>query len=457
MITLKLSKIAESLNASTIGDAIFHGISTDTRTISPGNLFIAIKGENHDGHNFIKNAIEKKAAAILVNRKLDHSIPQIIVKDTIAAMGILTTLWRNQFSFPFIGVTGSNGKTTLKNMIASILRAAYDDPSVLATEGNLNNNIGVPLMLARLNENHRYAVIEMGMNHFGEIAYLTQMVKPQVAVITNAASAHLEGVDNNVNGVARAKGEIFLGLTKNGIAILNRDDEFFDYWLGLLKNQQTYLTFGIEHTADVTAKLTDSPVIIIQTPQGNIEVNLSLLGKHNVMNALAATAATLAINIPLDAIKNGLEQVKSVPGRLHLYTLENNIHIIDDSYNANPGSVSAAIATLANMQGTRILILGDMKELGIGAKQLHYNIGQQALNSNIEYLFTLGELTREASKAFGKNAQHFTTHEELLAQIRPFLKENTNILIKGSLSMNMKKIVANLLPQNEQNKTEHTH
>lgn len=458
MITMKLSEIAKQLDsANLIGDTEFHGISTDTRTIAPHNLFVAIHGEQFDGHHFIDEAIKKQASAILVNRKMDTTVPQLIVKDTILALGTISAIWRDQFTLPLIGVTGSNGKTTLKNMIASILRAAcHDDSHVLATEGNLNNNIGAPLMLSRLNAKHRYGVIEMGMNHFGEIAYLTKLVKPQVAIVNNAAAAHLEGLQD-VSGVARAKGEIFLGLAQDGTAILNKDDAFYDYWRGLIHKQQKQITFGLHNQADISATLTDSALITLHTPQGNIDINLPLLGNHNVMNALAATAATLAIQISLDAIKKGLEQVQPAPGRLRQHQLANGVKLIDDTYNANPASVKAAINTLATLSGTKILILGDMKELGKNETELHSEIGKKAHDAGIDYLFTFGELTRAATQAFGKNASHFTDREELLTQVRPLIKENVTILIKGSRSMRMEKIVAGLLPHNEQNKIEHTH
>lgn len=454
---MTLSDIAKHLDAAVMTkDAEFQGISIDTRTLSPKNLFVAIQGEQFDGHDFIHEAIAKQACAVLVNRPIDSSIPQIIVKNTITALGKLSALWRNKFKIPFVGVTGSNGKTTLKNMIASILRAACDhDSQVLATEGNLNNNIGVPLMLARLNADHKFAVIEMGMNHFGEIAYLTQLVKPQVAIINNAAAAHLEGLAD-VNGVARAKGEIFLGLDAQGTAILNRDDAHYSYWHHLVSKHKQ-LTFSLQHSADIIATMTESNTTCIHTPKGHIEINLPLLGRHNIMNALAATAATIALDIELNAIKTGLENVQPAPGRLRQYILENNIRIIDDTYNANPASVTAAIHTLATFSGTKILILGDMKELGVDAKKLHQETGETARNAGIHFLFTFGDLSRAATLAFGHNAWHFTDRDELLAKLKTHWAEGTTILIKGSRSMRMEKIVAGLLPVNEQIHTEHTH
>lgn len=450
MIKLTLSEIAKHLPNSTITqDSEFHGISRDTRHFSPQNLYVAIRGENFDGHQFVNDAFQKGASAALVDHPIDCPIPQIIVKDTIAALGKISELWRSRFSIPFIGVTGSNGKTTLKNMIASILRAACGDESyVLATEGNLNNNIGVPLMLARLNNKHRFAVIEMGMNHFGEIDYLTHLVKPRVAVINNAAAAHLEGL-KDIAGVAKAKGEIFSGLTQDGVAILNRDDNFYEYWTTITPNHQ-HITFGLQHASDVYA--TFNGEVTLYTPKGEIEIQLPLLGRHNVMNALAATAVTIALDVSLHSIKQGLENVKPAPGRLQLHVLSNGAKVIDDTYNANPSSMTAAIHTLAEMSGNKILVLGDMKELGTDTKTLHANIGKKALEEGINHLFTFGELTKETSTAFGKNAEHFTDRDQLIGALQNHLIKGNIILVKGSRSMAMEKIIARLLPNYE-----HTH
>jgi len=428
-------------------DAVFTGLSTDTRTLSPGNLFIAIRGETFDAHQFLDNALKKGAAAAIVDHKTNSLIPQIIVEHTQHALGKIAANWRKRFSIPLIGITGSNGKTTLKNMIASILRAACNnDPAkVLATEGNLNNEIGLPLNLLKLNEHHRYAAIEMGMNHFGEIAYLTQIAKPSVAVITNAAESHLEGVNNSIAGVAKAKGEIFQGLDANGIAILNRDDAHFNYWHDLIGNH-VCITFGLQNKADVTATLIDGQQIMLHTPKGDIKVTLPLLGKHNVMNAIAAAAATLALNIDLAAIKAGLEQVQSAPHRMKPHQLPNGVRIIDDTYNANPFSLQAAVDTLAAFSGTKIVVLGDMKELGTDAKELHSLAGKKMKASGVDYLFTLGELTAATAASFGQNAQHFTDREKLLAALQPHMINHATILIKGSRSMRMENVLYGLIP-----------
>ncbi len=456
MITMTLSELATILHIEKLThDAEFTGVSTDTRKIVPQNLFIAIEGENFNGHDFVNEAFKKGACAAIVSKKVDSAIPQLIVKNTIDALGHISAAWRDRFKIPLVGVTGSNGKTTLKNMIASILRAECGNATdVLATEGNLNNYIGVPIMLCQLNANHRYGVLEMGMNHSGEIHYLTHLVKPKVAIVNNAAAAHLEAL-LDVKGVAHAKGEIFSGLNDDGIAILNRDDDYYELWHQMIDNHQHY-SFSMQHTADITAKLHNLTALNIQTPKGNIVVNLPLLGRHNMMNALAATAATIALGVSLDAIKQGLETIQAAPGRLRQHMLSDTVRLIDDTYNANPASVSAAINTLATMDGTKILILGDMKELGSNAKQLHFDIGQKALDAGIEYLFTFGELSSAATQAFGNNALHFTDKEELVLMLKKQIHDKTSVLVKGSRSMRMEQVVQALLPQN-QNKIENTH
>ncbi len=426
----------------------FHGISIDTRTLEPGNLFIALPGAHVDGHDFVEQARQKGAIAAIVTRHVDSPLPQLQVKDIVDALGKLSAHWRNQFNIPFLAVTGSNGKTTLKNMIASILKAACngDESQVLATKGTLNNHLGLPLTLARLNKNHRYAAIEMGMNHFGEIEYLTKLTRPHVAVITNAAAAHLEGV-GDMAGVARAKSEIFLGMPENGTAILNRDDAFFTFWREQI-GQRPFLTFGMHPDADVTAIVhaaNQTQHITLKTPQGNIDIYLPLLGKHNILNTLAASASALAIGISLDAIKKGLETISPAPGRLQLHTLENGVKIIDDTYNANPISVEAAVETLAAFTGKKILVLGDMKELGSDAKSIHASVGEKIRQAGIDYLFTYGELSANTAQTFGEGAYHFNEQEKLITALKPLLHNQTTILVKGSRSMKMEKVVMTLM------------
>ncbi len=447
MIKMPLAELTQLLGNPPIDSHNeIQGVSIDSRTLLPGNLFIAIKGDHFDGHDFAEKAAKNGAIAVVVDHPIEVSVPQIQVPDTLEALGQLSSYWRERFTLPIIGVTGSNGKTTLKNMIASILRAAcQNNPTeVLATEGNLNNNIGLPLNLLRLNDDHRYAVIEMGMNHFGEIAYLTRLTKPQIAVITNAAEAHLEGVQD-VAGVARAKGEIFQGLPKQGVAILNSDDAHFSYWRSITGNHRS-LSFGLNNSADVTAIITENQFIELQTPNGQIKVKLPLLGRHNILNALAATAATLALDIDLAAIKQGLENVASAPGRMQSYVLPSGTHIINDTYNANPFSLQAAMNTLATFSGTKIMVLGDMKELGANAEQLHQTSGEKIRAAGIDFLFTLGHLSAHTTDAFGVNAKHFTEYKELATALQPHLSKDVTVLIKGSRSMRMERILAEIMP-----------
>jgi UDP-N-acetylmuramoyl-tripeptide--D-alanyl-D-alanine ligase len=453
MMKLSLAKLAAifaaELSASDqlkYQDSFFQGVSTDTRTLKPGNLFIALEGENYDGHLFIDEALKKGAVAALVKRPMPAALPQIQVSDTVHAFGALAHYWRKQFDLPVVGLTGSNGKTTLKNMVASILRAACDNQAdrVLSTEGNLNNHIGVPMMLSRLDPAHRYGVIEMGMNHFGEISYLTQMVCPTVAIITNAAPAHLQGV-SDLAGVARAKGEIFSGLAQAGAAILNREDTYYAYWKGLI-GQRLCLTFGFNEPADVHVIMHSSsdslkqPITII-TPCDRIEVELPLLGQHNVMNALAATAACTALHIDAQAIKAGLENIEPAKGRLQMHSFPRDIRLIDDTYNANPASLQAAVKVLAKFPGNKILILGDMRELGDEASDLHANMGKTIRQAGIDQLFTYGDLSEQISKNFGSNAYHFSDQSVLVSALKQQVQPNSTLLIKGSRYMKMEKVV----------------
>lgn len=451
MIQMTLAQAANLLGLNPISTNIeFQGISIDTRHIMPGNLFVALPGEHVNGHDFIEEAYKKGAAAALVTHQVNSPLPQLEVKDTASALGKIGGAWRNQFHIPFVAITGSNGKTTLKNMIASIMAAACqgDETQVLATLGTLNNHLGLPLTLARLSQKHRYAVIEMGMNHFGEIDYLTKLTQPKVAAITNAAAAHLEGV-GDIAGVARAKAEIFSGLPRDGMAVLNRDDAFFPFWQGII-GHHAYLTFGFHPDADVNAilhEVTISQQITIQTPKGKLDVKLPLLGHHNVLNALAATAAALIIGIDLNEIKIGLEKIQPAPGRLQLHALANGVNLIDDTYNANPFSLQAAVNTLAHFTGKKILVLGDMKELGLEAKSLHQAAGENIRQAGIDYLFTLGELSANTASAFGEGAFHFNEQEKLMNALKPFLCQAT-ILVKGSRSMHMEKVIDKLVAEN---------
>ena len=424
-------------------DAEFSGVSTDTRTLARGDLFVALVGPHFDGHGFVSEAAGKGAIGALVSRALETDIATVQVADTRLSLGQLAAHWRRQFPIPVIAVTGSNGKTTVKNMIAAILNMAGP---TLATQGNLNNDIGVPLTLLRLRQGDRHAVIEMGMNHPGEIDYLTRLAHPTIALINNAAAAHLAGL-GSVEAVARAKGEIYAGLAADGVAVINADDAYADLWRELAAPHRV-ITFGIDRPADVSAEFAldaGGSSIHLKTPYGGISMRLSLLGRHNVMNALAASSASLAAGVSLVDIQAGLEKLKSVSGRLEVKRGLNGARVLDDTYNANPGSLAAGVEVLKAASGERVLVLGDMGELGDAAHDIHRRVGLLAKSLGIEHLYAVGELTPGAVEAFGKGAQHFTSHEALIENLRARLHADMTVLVKGSRLMKMERVVAGIV------------
>lgn len=447
MISMSLSQAANAIESNFSGeDMIFSGCSTDSRTIEKGNLFIALNGENFDGHNYVSVAERNGASSILIEREVEHTTPALKVADTRKAMGLLAKAWRNEMAIPVVAITGSNGKTTVKEMVNSILSEVAD---VHATPGNLNNDIGVPLTLFGLDKKHQYAVIEMGANHPGEIEWLSSIARPNVAVITQCAPAHLEGF-GSIDGVAKAKAEIYSGLQISGIAIINADDDYADFWRGQCVHLEQ-LSFGIESSqADISAKdiaISQQDATIefeLNSNKGSINICLPLSGKHNVMNALAAAACCLSLDISLASIKSGLEKLSAIKGRLQLKLGKNNARIIDDTYNANPTSLGAAINVLAGYAGSRYLVLGDMGELGNTAIQLHSDAGKLAKQANIEGLFTIGELSLNATQAFGEHALHFESYDALNKALIKLLNKDTTILIKGSRSMQMERVVGSL-------------
>ncbi len=445
---MKLSQAAKLLQGQLIGDDIeFGGISTDTRTLHPGDLFIALQGPNFDGHDFITAAVSKQAAAVMTHKAVTSALSTLQVADTLNALGQLAAYHRQQFTLPIIGITGSCGKTTTRALTASIL-TAYGN--TLFSESSYNNAIGVPLTLMRLRPEHQYAVIEMGANHFGEIAYLTHLAKPTVALITNAAAAHLEGF-GSIDGVCKAKGEIFQGLPATGIGILNADDPHCADWEKILIGiGKRVLHFSLTKPVDVYAKhihinAEGKPRFTLFTPLGETRIQLPLLGQHNVANALAAATVAYAVNAPLTAIKAGLENATAVKKRLNIHRIANGVQIIDDSYNANPLSVQAAITTLAQYPGEKILVLGDMRELGENAEVYHQAIGTAAQHAGINRLYTYGNFSAAATTAFGAQAQHFTNQDALIAALKTQLSPSTTVLVKGSLSMGMSRVVEALL------------
>jgi len=447
-----LSQAAQVLSGRLAGpDVRFDAVSTDSRKIRAGDLFIALRGEHFDGYEFVADALQSGAAAALVNADSYEVRPSLlnpesrilIVEDTRLALGQLAAYWRRQFDIPLVAITGSNGKTTVKEMLAGILRAASgSDDAVLATGGNLNNDIGMPLTLLQLNAQHCYAVIEMGMNHPGEVDYLTHVANPDVALITNASSAHLEGL-GSVEAVARAKGEIFAGLKPRGTTIINADDEHAPLWRGLA-GTHPLLEFGLEQPADISGQWQPQGSglrLSAQTPSGNFSADLQVPGAHNARNALAASAAAVALNVPLETIAAALEKFSGVAGRLQRKAARHGATLIDDTYNANPASVRAAIGVLAQAGGRRVLVLGDMGELGDNAAAFHAGIGSEARRAGIERLYALGELSRNAVDAFGSGAQHFERIEDLQRELEGELDADTTVLVKGSRFMKMERVV----------------
>lgn len=436
MTWLMLSQIAAMCEGTLYGeDVAIECVERDSRQVQAGDLFLALKGERFDAHEFVP-AIVGKASAALVSTLQPVNLPQVVVNDVRLALGQLAAAWRKQFTKPVVGLTGSNGKTTLKEMLTAILGL---QGQTLATLGNLNNDIGVPLTLLRVRQEHDFAVIEMGANHFDEISYLTQIARPDVAVINNAGAAHLEGF-GDIAGVAKAKGEIFQGLTPSGYAVINADDTYADYWIEL-NDGHPMVTFGINQSATVQGRIDASNKLYIETAGQSIKVDLKLLGRHNQMNALAAAAVARSLGIDLALIKQGLESLQAVKGRLYP---KQGLHaglVIDDTYNANPTSTAAAVDVLASFQGKKIMVLGDMGELGESGEQLHAAIGQQAKQLGIDGLYTLGKLSAQASVAFGDKAHAFTDLGALLNALQHDLQPNTTVLVKGSRSARMERVV----------------
>jgi UDP-N-acetylmuramoyl-tripeptide--D-alanyl-D-alanine ligase len=444
-----LSQAVQALHARREGaDVRFDAVSTDTRSIKQGDLFIALKGENFDGARFVAQAAKSGAVAAIVNqdsglRTQDSGVPLLFVEDTRLALGQLAAYWRQQFDIPLVAITGSNGKTTVKEMLAAILRAdTGNEESVLATQGNFNNDIGMPLTLLRLRGFHRYAVIEMGMNHPNEIDYLTRIARPDVALVNNATGAHLQGL-GSVEGVARAKGEIFAGLDSKGTAVINADEVYAALWRNLTVEHRV-IDFALEHSAAVKGEWTAQGyggVLQARTPAGAWKVELQVPGEHNALNALAAASAALALQVPLTIIAKGLESFCGVAGRLQRKQTLQGATLIDDTYNANPASMHAALEVLAQAEGKRIFVLGDMGELGVDAAKFHSEIGIAARELGIEKLFALGTLSVEAVREFGAGAQHFANIEALNAALNNELDAQTTVLIKGSRFMKMERVV----------------
>ncbi len=449
---MHLSEAAKALKAKHIGaDVQFDSVGSDSRNISAGQLFVALKGANFDGNTYAAEAIKKGAAAVMVSDNTVEAQPALLVQDTRIALGELAKYWRNKFNAPVVAVTGSNGKTTTKEMLTAILNvASKGKDKVHATYGNLNNDIGLPLTLLKMSASHEYVVVEMGMNHLGEIDYLTHIAKPNVAVINNAGTAHIGELGSRDN-IAKAKGEIFAGLQEGGMAVINADNDYAAYWQSL-NAQRKVVTFGLVNKADVSATYQEADgfsLIQLSTPNGSVDFKLQVQGAHNISNALAASAAAYALAVSNADIAKGLESFSGVYGRLERKAGINAAVIIDDTYNANPDSMKAAIGVLAKLAGKKILVLGDMAELGADAKNMHAEIGAYAKAAGLSELYCLGELSAEMVQGFGEGAQHFGTPEAIAEAVLSQLKSGTTVLVKGSRFMQMERVVNLLVANNK--------
>ena len=446
MIAFQLSEAAQVLNGQLFGkDARFAAVGTDTRTLGPGELFVAIKGPHFDGHEFLSVAAQQGAVGALVEHEVQSSLPQIRVESSLRGLGQLAAAWRDKAPAFVIGITGSNGKTTLKEMCAAILGQGH---SVLATRGNLNNDIGMPLTLTRLQE-EEFAVIEMGANHAGEISYLTNICRPDVAVLNNAGRAHLEGF-GSLEGVARAKAEIMEGLGEDGTFVFNADDRFAGLWRELA-GERRQLTFGVQLEADVSSAPDSYRIewgeqgfvaaFEVAAAGSIFDINLRLAGEHNRMNALAAIAACQVAGASVAQMRAGLASLKPVAGRLAPLPGCGGARLIDDSYNANPDSVIAALKVLSAAPGRRTLVLGDLGELGPEQQALHAELGRRATEAGIDCLISCGQLSRAASDSFEGESQHFESQGALIDQLGVQLGAEDSVLIKGSRASAMDRVV----------------
>jgi len=429
-------------------DGDFGTVTLDSRTLEPGALFVALRGERVDGHQFVPEALECGAAGALVARLVAVPLAQVVVRDVLAGLTAFATAWRADFDGTVVGITGSNGKTTVKEMTGAILACAGP---CLVTRGNLNNHIGVPLTLARLDATHRHAVIEMGANHKGEIAHLAAIAKPDVGLVINAGPAHLEGF-GGLDGVAQGKGEMFAALGRDGTAVINADDRYSAYWHGLARAAGRVVTFGMREPADFTAtgveeRLTDDGFVTgfdLACPLGRRRITQHLAGEHNVMNALAAAAAAHAAGATLEAIAEGLESMRAVSGRLEVKPLLRGARLIDDSYNANPGSLRAGLSSLSTIPGRHWLVLGEMRELGPESDRLHAEMGGFARNVGVSRLLAVGDDARHAVEAFGAGATWFASVEDLIESLRGEIGPDVTVLVKGSRANRLERVAAAL-------------
>ncbi len=441
---MRLSTIALWTRGRLLGaDADVTGVAIDTRKLEPGHLFAAFKGERVDGHDYLAAAAARGASGALVAKKIDSPLPQILVDDVELALGDLASAVRAQHRARVIGITGSNGKTTVKTLTAAIL-SRHGRTHV--NTGSYNNEIGLPLTLLSMPDDAEYAVLEMGAGKPGDIAYLAAIARPDIGLVNIIAPAHLERM-GSVEGVAETKGALYQALPADGVAIINADDAFASFFGGLAGARRV-LRFALEHKADVGADIieqrADGSHFVLSTPVGDVEVALPLPGRHNIANALAATAIALALDVPLTTIVEGLEQSSAVPGRLRRETMPGGWVLIDDSYNANPSSMKAAVDTLALAEGERWLVLGDMAELGEDARTLHAAVGAHARAQGIQHLFAVGPLSAATVEAFGAQGEHFGDKAALIVAVRARLHGGVTCLVKGSHSAGMEQVVAAL-------------
>jgi UDP-N-acetylmuramoyl-tripeptide--D-alanyl-D-alanine ligase len=443
-----LAEFARACGGQLAGtDRAFTGVSTDTRTLKAGELFVALRGPRFNANDFVAAAETAGAAGAVVDSRVDRALSQIVVPDTQAALTRGAAAWRAQFSIPLVGVAGSNGKTTVKEMIAAILERRG---STLATRGNFNNHIGVPLTLYRLETTHRQAVVEIGANRAGEVAALVALARPTVGLITNAGAEHLEGF-GSLEGVARAEGEMVEGLDASATAVINADDNFSTLWRGMTRARVS--TFGVAQPADFSAHDPHTAIDAggfvtryrLKAPQGSIAIELHLAGQHNVLNSLCAAAAACAAGATLDEVHAGLATMRPVPGRLQFKTAPSGAWIVDDSYNANPSSMKAGIEVLAAVDARRWLVMGDMGELGDYAVESHADIGRFARINRIERLFCTGKLSALAVEAFGSGGQWFADTEALSRAVNAELTREVCVLVKGSRSNRLERVVEALV------------
>jgi UDP-N-acetylmuramoyl-tripeptide--D-alanyl-D-alanine ligase len=447
---IRLSDLIKPLAASLHGtDVSFDSVAIDSREVLPGGLFVALSGSRVNGHDFIDRARERGAVAAMVEHLVDDPLPQLLVHDTQLGLGQLAAVARQAYQGPMVAITGSSGKTSVKEILAAILREAGP---VLATRGNLNNELGVPLTLLELTREHRFAVIEMGAAQIGDIAYSMGIARPHVGVLTNAGTAHV-GRFGSPENIAKAKSEIYSGLGPDGQAVINLDSPWFEQWYQLLGKRKRYSFSLTNPTADVRAESVEldergCPGFVLVTPRGSISVQLNLLGMHSVANALTAAAAALALSVDLEQIRRGLAALQPVKGRVSSLAGQSGSVIIDDSYNANPGSVMAAIDLLAELPGRRVLVMGDMGELGAWEVQSHRDVGVYARDKGLDALYAVGRLSALAVESFGSGARLFANKAELTSALASELAPDVRVLVKGSRSAGMEEVVAGLVENN---------